>query len=207
MIGNAWSSVNVIRKEEKQPALEAMIAQDLKRRKNAAAPLEDRDYFVVARSPESPVVQALRALSEQISAAGITVYCIFSSVTHTAQGKQSETPGTAIFRSRHLSDARFLEAHEILRLGATTCWVGDCMRRDPSAYDAYEQFNVSCSQTSGQVKETFDRFWPLARPMRFVPFAASLEQAEDILEADLALAHEGEIPKDALLRVHSTTRH
>jgi hypothetical protein len=209
MVGNAMSSVNVVRKEEKQPALEAMILQDLQRRQTApTSSFSGEDYLVVARSPNSPVVLALRALADQIAAAGITVYCIFSSATQPSDGLvEDETAQAPIFKSRQLSDARLLEAHESMRLNANVCWVGDCMRRDPSIFDAYEQFSVNCKTTSDKVKLSFDRFWTTARPLSFVPVSGHCDYNEMSLEGDLTARQDAASPKDVLFRGASQTRH
>ena len=54
---------------------------------------------------------------------------------------------------------RLIEAHEQLVIGPETCWIGDCMRRDPAKCDAYESFIEGCGEAAGCAAVSFERLW------------------------------------------------
>jgi hypothetical protein len=60
---------------------------------------------------------------------------------------------------------RLIEAHEQLVLGPETCWIGDCMRRDPAKCDAYESYVEGCGEAAGCAAVSFERLWLACQPM------------------------------------------
>ena len=60
---------------------------------------------------------------------------------------------------------RLIEAHEQLVLGPETCWIGDCMRRDPAKCDAYESYVEGCGEAAGCAAVSFERLWLASQPM------------------------------------------
>jgi hypothetical protein len=60
---------------------------------------------------------------------------------------------------------RLVEAHEQLVLGPETCWIGDCMRRDPAKCDAYESYVEGCGEAAGCAAVSFERLWGASEPL------------------------------------------
>ena len=60
---------------------------------------------------------------------------------------------------------RLIEAHEQLVLGAQTCWIGDCMRRDPAKCDAFESYVEGCGEAAGCALVSFERLWGACEPL------------------------------------------
>jgi len=58
-----------------------------------------------------------------------------------------------------------IEAHEQLVLGPETCWIGDCMRRDPAKCDAYESYVEGCGEAAGCAAVSFERLWLASQPL------------------------------------------
>jgi hypothetical protein len=133
----------------------------------------DRSYqlMVIARSLESPVVKAIAGLDAMIAAAGGSVRLILAQVDDEAQCQASAMRCTHEIRwARH---PRLIEAHEQLVLGPQTCWIGDCMRRDPSKCDAFENFVEDCAEAAGCAAVSFERLWFVSTPLRGANTTAS----------------------------------
>src|SRR5262245_32063555 len=158
--------VSVSRHEEKEQRLRQFVSQHIS---------ADRPHpvLVVARSLDSPVVKAIAGLDQTIAAAGGVVRLILAQVDDEAQC----LAGTAL-RCRHeirwARHPRLIEAHEQLVLGPTTCWIGDCMRRDPAKCDAFENFVEDCGEAAGCAAVSFERLWFVSAPLKgAVPTAAA----------------------------------
>ncbi|MCH9765059.1 MAG: hypothetical protein K0U34_03575 [Alphaproteobacteria bacterium] len=167
MDANATSAMHVIKKEDKQSVLRAFISQDLEaRRKIGSASVENNDYYVVARSPLSPVARALAELADEMAALGITVHAVFSTPADCAtRASTAKDQGSEASVNRQIHDTRLLDAHEMLLLGSGAAWVGDCMRRDPATSDAFERYSANCPFTAASVRSSFEQFWNGARPL------------------------------------------
>ena len=123
---------------------------------------------VVARSAESPVARALAALSSEIAGRGMAVRAIFGQLQSekTPAGWSVSGPDIAFSRDlRWAKNPRLADAHEQLVLGPETCWIGDCMRRDPARRDAYEQFIIGDTKTSQTLQTSFERLWAASVPL------------------------------------------
>src|SRR5262249_1536394 len=122
---------SVSRHEEKEQRLRQFVQHHI-------AGEGDRipELLVVARSLDSPVVKAVAGLDQTIAAAGGSVRLILAQVDDEGQC----ATGNAL-KCRHeirwARHPRLIEAHEQLVLGPHTCWIGDCMRRDPMKCDAF----------------------------------------------------------------------
>jgi len=128
----------------------------------------DRSHhlMVVARSLESPVVKAIVGLEQMIAAAGGSVRLILAQLDDETQGQTGAMCCTHEIRwARH---PRLIEAHEQLVLGPQTCWIGDCMRRDPSKCDAYENYVEDCGEAAGCAAVSFERLWFASTPLKGV---------------------------------------
>ena len=134
---------------EKVAKLSAFIASDIDTRGARGLYAAGGCYLLIARSPESPVVVALRDHASSLAKSGIRIRAIFSDVE---PGQGAVTVAAAPFalpsECRIARDPRLLAAHEQLVLAPDRSWVGDSMRREPSKRDAYESFAPGCAETA-----------------------------------------------------------
>jgi hypothetical protein len=150
--------VSVSRYEEKEQRLRQFVSQHL----NAARP---HPLLVVARSLDSPVVRAIAGLDQAIVAAGGVIRLILAQVDDEAQCLAGAALSCAheIRWARH---PRLIEAHEQLVVGPNTCWIGDCMRRDPAKCDAFENYVEDCGEAAGCAAVSFERLWFASAPLK-----------------------------------------
>ena len=146
---------------------------------------------LVARSAESPVARALAELGSEIAGRAITVRAIFGQLESekTPVGWSVAGPEIAFCRDlRWAKNPRLADAHEQLVLGPQTCWIGDCMRRDPSRRDAYEQFVNSDAATSATMAVSFERLWAVSVPLliRTPKCAVASVAPPDVVDVELA---------------------
>ncbi len=144
---------SVSRHEEKEQRLRHFIEQQIGQFRE-----HGHELLVVARSLESPVVKAIASLDQAIAAVGGSVRLILAQLEDEAQC----LAGNAL-RCKHeirwARHPRLIEAHEQLVLGPDTCWIGDCMRRDPAKCDAYENYVEDCGEAAGCAAVSFERLW------------------------------------------------
>jgi len=168
------SGLQVVAKEDKEPRVKAFIEQHIETLE-AKTGTEAAEYLLVARSPESPVCRALSALAPTLSDLHISVRVIFTAIdTGAFQGDLAAAADLLqIANCRIVCDSRLYEAHEQLVLDAETCWVGDCMRREPAKRDAYECYATTSQETSHAAKSAFAHLWEAGSPTvpvsRFMP--------------------------------------
>lgn len=149
------------------------------------------EITIVARSAESPVARALAASSSEIAARNIVVRAIFANLEpeKTNIGWSVAGPEIAFRRElRWARNPRLADAHEQLVLDGVTCWIGDCMRRDPSRRDAYEQFANGDVRTTATMALSFNRLWGASEPLliRSLNGGVGATASDPALEADLA---------------------
>ena len=123
---------------------------------------------LVARSAESPVAKALVSMGTELASRNMTVRAIFCQLEpeKTAAGWSIAGPDIAFARDlRWAGNPRLADAHEQMVLGSTTCWAGDCMRRDPARRDAYESYVTSDAHTANTLRVSFDRLWAASTPL------------------------------------------
>jgi len=149
------SRMTVETREEKQARLKAFIAQHVETLRCSGTAAETA-YRVLTLSAESAAARALAELAPEICAAGIKVEAVFVRRTALATPEGAEC--------RFVIDSRLLDAHEQLVLDATTVWIGDCMRRDPSRRDSYESYSTACTVTAGHAIRSFAHIWHAAGP-------------------------------------------
>jgi hypothetical protein len=125
-------------------------------------------YLLLARSPGSPVAQALRANAGGLAAANVSVRAIFCESEPVAAGAETLPFGLA-GEVRIARDPRLLAAHEQLVLAADRVWIGDCMRREPSKRDTYERFAANAPDAAMLAVRSFERLWRAAAPLRAIP--------------------------------------
>ena len=151
--------------DEKISKLSDFICRDIEERKAHRSSTAGGCYLLIARSPDSPVAQALLSLAPQLAAAGATLRTVFCEGHPEAETIPLTFPGEC----RIARDARLLAAHEQLVLGPTRTWIGDSMRREPTKRDAFERFVMDCQQTARMAIHSFERLWQAAAPVETTP--------------------------------------
>ena len=194
MTPNTPARMVVVKKEEKELKLRQLVLDGLAALAQSSgsditAPVK---LCLVAQSSLSPVARAVTALNAELVAARVIARII---ITKVETGPHRQIGQDCTYR--HLSDVRCYDAHELLVLGSTVTWIGDCLRRDPAVRDSYELHTVACAQTAKLVGLSFEKLWQLA-----APFDASDERAALAMAADLA-----GLPADASSRPTALTRH
>lgn len=155
---------------EKVATLSEFIAHEMDSRSARGMSTADPCYLLIARSPDSPVAQAVRAHAANLAAAGIRVRAIFSEIeTGRAATATLSPPFSLPSECRLARDPRLLDAHEQLVLAPDCAWIGDCMRREPSRRDSYERFALNCAETSAHAARSFERLWQIATPVDGYP--------------------------------------
>lgn len=178
---------------EKVSKLGAFIGEDLDARSAHALHVAGGCYLLIARSPESPVAQALRAHAGRLSDMGIRIRAIFSEVDQSNPAHLMP-PFAMPSECRLARDPRLLAAHEQLSLTPTCTWVGDCMRREPGKRDALERYAPNCAQTGAHAARSFESLWRATVPLYALPpIAAALAQMPEITAS-------GETLPEGLLR-------
>jgi len=153
---------------EKVAKLSAFIASDIDTRGARGLYAAGGCYLLIARSPESPVVLALREHAEGLGKSGIRIRAIFGEC-ELGSATVAAAPFALPSECRVARDPRLLAAHEQLVLTPDCAWIGDSMRREPSKRDAYESFTPRCSETATNASRSFEKLWRAASPMRAVP--------------------------------------
>ncbi len=150
---------------------------------------------VLAQSHNSPVVRALVSLQAELIAARFETRVLFA----TAEAG----PQTVLGRSgtsRHLTDVRCHDAHEVMVLSATTSWVGDCMRRDPSTRDSFEMHTLKSVQAANWAAASFDKLWSMGAPL--------VNAVEEPVSCAMSLAADlAGLPSEAAPVLQVLTRH
>jgi hypothetical protein len=169
---NAKPRMDVVKREDKEAKLKAFISDYLLA---SSAACVAPPWLLIARSAESPVVQALLALAPAIRAAGLTVRTLYPEVAANASDTAALSPVAYAGEVRVLRDLRLLDAHEQLYLDPRTSWVGDCMRREPAKRDAYEYYASDCTETADWCLKAFVRLWPKGEPVTVTPAEPAAE--------------------------------
>jgi hypothetical protein len=157
--------VSVTRHEEKEHKLQEFLSQHIARLRPGSDAAHPAHFLLVARSLESPVVKAITTLGEDMATAGIGLRLILA---HADRDPAPEDWGRSVAFTHEIRWARhprLVEAHEQLVVGPETCWIGDCMRRDPAKCDAYESFVEDCGEAAGCATVSFERLWHASEPL------------------------------------------
>jgi len=153
--------VSVTRHEEKEQSLKDFLLQHMASARDQGAAGPGSDLLIVARSLESPVIKAITGLADEIAAAHLSVRLILAQVDRDLNGAD----WAFLHEIRWAKHPRLIEAHEQLVIDAQTCWIGDCMRRDPAKCDAYESFVEGCGEAAGCAAVSFERLWHASQPL------------------------------------------
>ena len=157
--------VSVTRHEEKELKLQEFLSQYISRLQPGRDPAHPSHLLLVARSLDSPVVKAITALAEDIAAAGLGARLILAQVDREPAPEDWGRGLALAYEIRWARHPRLVEAHEQLVLGPETCWIGDCMRRDPGKCDAYESYVEDCGEAAGCATVSFERLWHASEPL------------------------------------------
>jgi hypothetical protein len=159
--------VNITRQGEKEQALRAFV-QRYTTQIDATINARSRELQIVARSMESPVVQAVAGLGEELADKGYKVRMILAQLDAESKPASWSHDGRTVAFAHEVRWARhprLIEAHEQLVLGPETCWIGDCMRRDPLKSDAFENYIEDCGEAAGCAAVSFERLWVASEPL------------------------------------------
>ena len=158
--------VNVTRHEEKEQKLQEFLSQHLLRQPMQGSDgIRNSHLLIVARSLESPVVKAIASLTDEITGMGLAVRMILAYVEHGPHPEDWARGITFTHELRWAKHPRLVEAHEQLVIDPETCWIGDCMRRDPAKCDAYESYVEGCGEAAGCAAVSFERLWQVSQPL------------------------------------------
>jgi hypothetical protein len=155
--------VSVTRHEDKEQKLQAFLSHHIAGISPRGA--HPAHLLLVARSLDSPVVRAISGLCDDIASAGLGVRLILA---HVDREPLPEDWGRGLpfaYEIRWARHPRLVEAHEQLVIGPETCWIGDCMRRDPAKCDAYESYVEDCGEAAGCAAVSFERLWHASEPL------------------------------------------
>jgi hypothetical protein len=156
--------VGVTRHGEKEQKLKEFIRHHIGHTRDAAAATPQ--LMLVARSVDSPVVKAIGGLADRIAAAGLSVRLILAQLEPDGLPEDWESGvSTFGYEVRWAKHPRLIEAHEQLVINAQTCWIGDCMRRDPAKCDAFETYVEDCGEAAGCAMVSFERLWFASEPV------------------------------------------
>ena len=157
--------VSVTRHEEKEHKLQGFLSHHIARLRPTGDPSLPSHLLLVARSLESPVVKAVTALGDDIAAAGLGARLILAQVDREPLPQDWGRGLAFTHEIRWARHPRLVEAHEQLVIGPETCWIGDCMRRDPGKCDAYETYVEDCGEAAGCAAVSFERLWHASEPL------------------------------------------
>lgn len=158
--------VGVTRHDEKEHKLKEFVRHHLAPSEGGMAAVQDT-LTVVARSPDSPVIKALLGLAQEIDTAGLGLRVIFAHLDNESLPETWERDlGPLHCDVRWARRPRLIEAHEQLVIGPVTCWIGDCMRRDPAKCDAFENYVEDCGEAAGCATVSFERLWSASEGVR-----------------------------------------
>jgi hypothetical protein len=155
----------VTRHEEKEQKLQEFIFQHLAGAQHGGDASHATHLLIIARSLESPLVKAVAGLTNEITAAGLSARMILAQVDREPLPEEWGRAITFSHEIRWAKHPRLIEAHEQLVLGPETCWIGDCMRRDPAKCDAYESYVEDCGEAAGCAAVSFERLWLASQPL------------------------------------------
>ena len=110
-------------------------------------------------------MRAIASLGHEIAAAGLAVRIILAHIDRDALLDEWGRGVAFMHEIRWARHPRLIEAHEQLVIDTETCWIGDCMRRDPTKCDAYESFVEGCGEAAGCAAVSFERLWTTCQPL------------------------------------------
>ncbi len=180
---NAPKPTVVSQTDSKMQSLAAFIECYLPQARNDAV----TEITILARSHESPIAQAVVRHAGLIAERGFRVRALFAVVTAQGEAGAWTALDSGIEFERQVRwsrNPRYFDAHEQIVLSATSCWIGDCMRRDPAKRDALDLPKPNCQDAALFANRSFDRLWHVGQAL---PLRAGRGKS-DALIAELATA-------------------
>jgi hypothetical protein len=132
---------------------------------------EQRTVTLIARSPASPVAQALATNLGRFEPLSIEIGIIFAQIApahsldfmvQALQGACSHAPETII---RWAKNRALLDAHERLTLGRTLCWTGDSMRRTEDTRSAIDRVDDATPEILSEANASFAALWKASKTL------------------------------------------
>lgn len=130
-----------------------------------------RTVTLIARSPASPVAQALATNLGRFERASVDVSIIFAQIApaqaldfvlQSLHSACSQPPETII---RWAKNRALLDAHERLTLGRTLCWTGDSMRRSEDTRSAMDRVDDANPALLAEANLSFAALWKASKPL------------------------------------------
>ncbi len=143
------------------------------------ADLEQRTVTLIARSPASPVAQALATNLGRFKPLSVEVTIIFAQIApadslnfmlQALSAACRHAPETII---RWAKNRALLDAHERLTLGRALCWTGDSMRRSDDSRSAIDRVDDANPETLAEANTSFTALWRASKPLPKTLFSRS----------------------------------
>ncbi len=136
------------------------------------ADLTARQVTIIARSPSSPVIQALTSMADDLLTRKIAVQVVFADVDPEKELRDVWSVISELSKKsehghlvRWANQPGVLEAHEQMMLGQNMCWLGDAMRREPGRRDGFDLFDTDAPHTCRIGIQSFAAMWKFAKPV------------------------------------------
>jgi len=148
-------------KEERESTLKTFIRDSLD---ESVAGRADA-IAILARSPSSPVVAALLAMSDELADRRVGALIVLAGGTSASAEETWNLTFSARFvhEIRLTSNPRVLDGHEQLIVADRSVWYGDCMRRDPDKRDAFSSSLPNNAQAARAGRFAFASLWQRAQ--------------------------------------------
>jgi hypothetical protein len=148
-------------KEERENSLKAFIRNSL----DETATSRADGISLLARSPSSPVMTALLAISDELAQRRVGVAVVLAGGTIAAENETWNLTFSTDFvhEIRLTSNPRVLDGHEQLIVGNRSIWYGDCMRRDPLKRDAFSLSLPNNEDAVRAARFAFSALWQRAQ--------------------------------------------
>lgn len=187
--------------EERESSIKAFITEALDETLHGRVDA----IALLARSPSSPVVAALLALSDELAKRRIGAAIVLAGGATAAEDETWSLSFSAKFvhEIRLTTNPRVLDGHEELIVGDRSVWYGDCMRRDPSKRDAFASFLPNDAKAARVARLAFGSLWQRGQSIyRNAALAAVVVTASDALGTQ-TLAAVPATPREALQHLGS----
>lgn len=177
------SAMQIVKRDEKETKLKKFILGEIA----AGRVMLSGQWSLMALSMQSPVVTALSQVVNELGGGhDLRVRLLLAGCCKHDVGRSFTNVGKVTARASQ--NARLLDAHEQLVIGATSSWSGDCMRRNPLERDAFEVFGANDETLACWTARSFDRLWGGAKPIvrganRFSGIGAVVN-VDDVIPAD-----------------------
>lgn len=148
-------------REERENSLKAFIRESLDETTTDRVDA----ISILARSPSSPVMAALLAISDELAErrAGVAIVLAGGSVAAENETWNLTFSSQLVHEIRLTSNSRILDGHEQLIVGDRSIWYGDCMRRDPAKRDAFSLSLPNNRSAVGVGRFAFKALWQRAQ--------------------------------------------